>query len=162
MFNNREFGATNGWLEGFKKRNNLKSYKKRGEAGSVDVAKLPEQREHLKSILEGYNECDIFNCDETALFWKMEPRTTLARASVSGKKLLKDRVSILATCNATGEEKLPLLFINNSNNPRSLRGIDKTTLGIWYYYNKSAWMQRSIFESYLRKVNNMFCLKLFC
>jgi len=123
------------------------------------VAKLPEQREHLKSILEGYNECDIFNCDETALFWKMEPRTTLARASVSGKKLLKDRVSILATCNATGEEKLPLLFINNSNNPRSLRGIDKTTLGIWYYYNKSAWMQRSIFESYLRKVNNMFRLK---
>jgi len=75
---------------------------------------LPEQREHLKSILEGYNECDIFNCDETALFWKMEPRTTLARASVSGKKLLKDRVSILATCNATGEEKLPLLFINSS------------------------------------------------
>ena len=85
------------------------------------MAKLPEQREHLKSILEGYNECDIFNCDETALFWKMEPRTTLARASVSGKKLLKDRVSILATCNATGEEKLPLLLINNSNNPRSLR-----------------------------------------
>ena len=78
-----------------------KSYKKRGEAGSVDVAKLPEQRAHLKSILEGYNECDIFNCDETALFWKMEPRTTFARASVSGK----DRVSILATCNTTGEEK---------------------------------------------------------
>ena len=106
LFNNREFGAANGWLEGFKKRNNLKSYKKRGEAGSVDVAKLPEQREHLKSILEGYNECDIFNCDKTALFWKMEPRTTLARASVSGKKLLKDRVSILTTCNATGEERL--------------------------------------------------------
>src|SRR6185369_11282754 len=27
LFNNREFGAANGWLEGFKKRNNLKSYK---------------------------------------------------------------------------------------------------------------------------------------
>ena len=62
--------------------------KKRGEAGSIDVAKLPEQREHSRSILKGYNECDIFNCDETALFWKMEPRTTLARTSVSGKKLL--------------------------------------------------------------------------
>ena len=88
------------------KEKQSKILQKRGEAGSVDVAKLPEQREHLKSILEGYNECDIFNCDETALFWKMEPRTTLARASVSGKKLLKDRVSILTTCNATGEEKL--------------------------------------------------------
>ncbi|CAG8599747.1 17114_t:CDS:2 [Acaulospora morrowiae] len=128
LFDNYEFGATNGWLEGFKKRNSLKSYKKKGEAGSVDLTKLPEQRTYLKSILEG-------------------------------KKLLKDRVSILATCNATGEEKLPLLFINNSNTPRSLRGIDKTTLGIWYYYNKSAWMQRSIFESYLRKVNNMFRLQ---
>ena len=30
LFNNREFGATNGWLEGFKKRNNLKSEGKWG------------------------------------------------------------------------------------------------------------------------------------
>ena len=45
--------------------------------------------------------------------WNLEQHL-LARASVSGKKLLKDRVSILATCNATGEEKLPLLFINSS------------------------------------------------
>ena len=34
LFNNREFGATNGWLEGFKKRNNLKSYKSEGKRGA--------------------------------------------------------------------------------------------------------------------------------
>jgi len=89
------------------------------EKRSKNLTKSEGKQGYLKSILEGYNECDIFNCDETALFWKMKPRTTLTR---TGKKLLKDRVSILAACNATGEEKLPLLFINNSNNPRSLRG----------------------------------------
>jgi len=86
LFNNREFGATNGWLEGFKKRNNLKSYKKRGEAGSVDVAKLPEQHAYLKSILEGYNDCDICNCDEIALFLNKTSNSTCSHDSF-GKKL---------------------------------------------------------------------------
>ena len=89
-----------GWKDSKEKQSKILQ-----KARGSDVAKLPEQREHLKSILEDYNECDIFNCDETALFWKMEPRTTLARASVSGKELLKDRVSILATCNATRGKK---------------------------------------------------------
>ena len=60
--------------------------KKRGEA---DQAKLPEQRAYLKSMLEGFIERDIFNCDETALFWKMEPRTTLARHDSFGKEIVE-------------------------------------------------------------------------
>ena len=47
-------------------------------------------------------------------------------------------------------------YLYCSSNPRSLHRIDKTALGIWYYYNKFAWMQRSIFESYFK---NMFHLK---
>ena len=83
------------------KRNDLKSYKKRGEAGSVDVAKLPEQREHLKSILEGVT---FLIATKQLCFgkWNLEQHLL---APVSGKKLLKDRVSILATCNATGGRK---------------------------------------------------------
>src|SRR5438132_797909 len=48
---------------------------------------LPQQRSELKSILAGYNACDIFNCDETGLYWKLEPRKTLAHGPVSGKKI---------------------------------------------------------------------------
>ena len=131
-------------MRGFKRRNNLQSYRKYGEAGSVNSDLLPQQRSELKSILAGYNACDIFNCDETELYWKLEPRKTLAHGPVSGKKLAKDRVSLLVTCNAVGDEKLPLLFIHSVKNPRAMRGIDKKSLGVWYYHNKSG-MQRSIF-----------------
>ncbi|CAG8649103.1 1351_t:CDS:2 [Acaulospora morrowiae] len=56
LFDNYEFGATNRWLEEFKKKNSLKSYKKKGEAGSINLIKLPEQHIYLKSILEEIEE----------------------------------------------------------------------------------------------------------
>ena len=37
-----------------------------------------------------------------------------------------------------------------------MRGIDKKSLGVWYYHNKSAWMQRSIFASYLNQLNEIY------
>ena len=61
LFEHQSFSAANGWLHSFKKRNNLQSYKKCGEAGSVNSDLLPQQRSALKSILAGYNACDIFN-----------------------------------------------------------------------------------------------------
>ncbi|CAG8674848.1 7317_t:CDS:2, partial [Ambispora gerdemannii] len=37
--------ASTGWTKNFKRRNNLKSYKKRGESGSVDMNEIPRFRE---------------------------------------------------------------------------------------------------------------------
>jgi len=54
LFEYQSFSAANGWLHGFKKRNNLQSYKKCGEAGSVNSDLLPQQRFELKLILAGY------------------------------------------------------------------------------------------------------------
>ena len=41
--------------------------------------------------------CDIFNCDEAALFLNKTSNNTCAHDSF-GKKLLKNRVSILRIC----------------------------------------------------------------
>ena len=51
---------------------------------------------------------------------------------------------------------MPLLFIHNVKNPRAIRGIDKKSLEVWYYHNKSAWMQQSIFASYLNQLNEIY------
>src|SRR6185503_13058054 len=99
----QSFSAANGWLHGFKRRNNLQSYRKCSEAGSVNSDLLLQQRSKLKSILAGYNACNIFNCDETGLYWKLEARKTLTHRPVSGKRLAKDCVSLLVTCNAVGD-----------------------------------------------------------
>ena len=70
-----------------------------------------------------------------------------------GKKKPKDRITLMITCNATGDEKLPLVFIHKYETPRALRGIEKSTLPVWYYWNKKGWMQRSIFNHFLQRFN---------
>jgi len=88
-----------------------------------------------------------------ALYWQLEPSQTLAMAPVIGVKKSKNRATLLLTCNATGTEKLRPLFIHYFKNPRALKTIDKDKLPVDYYWNKSAWMQISIFNDYLIKLN---------
>ena len=47
---------------------------------------------------------DIYNCDETALFWRALPDKgyVIGTGKVTGGKLAKDRISLLFTVNATG------------------------------------------------------------
>ncbi|GET64012.1 CENP-B homolog protein 2-like [Rhizophagus irregularis DAOM 181602=DAOM 197198] len=137
------FSASAGWLSNFKQRNNLHTYKKKKEAGSAPIDELPQMRAELREILQAYELKDIWNCDETALFWRLEPSKTIAHDPVLGKKRPKKRVSILATCNASGDERLPLVFIHKYETPRALKGIEKRSLPVWYYWNSKAWMQRN-------------------
>ena len=69
--------------------------------------------ETLSNILSTYEAKDIFNADETALFWKHTPDQTLAfkGEKPEGRKKKKDRITILVTANMDGSDKLPLLFI---------------------------------------------------
>jgi len=150
----KAFNASDGWLAKFKKRNRLSSYKRRGESASAPIEEIPRFRAELQEVLHEYSPENIFNCDETALFWKLEPSRTLAHGPVAGKKMSKDRVSIMVTCSSMGE-KLPLLFIHKFKTPVALRGIDKNTLPVWYYFNNKAWMQRSVFAHYLNRLNSI-------
>ena len=66
--------------------------------------------QRIPIITEHYNAKNIFNCDETGLFYKtMSDRSlTLEKENCKGGKRLKDRLSIIFS---TGEEKLKLLVI---------------------------------------------------
>src|SRR6266540_4695449 len=149
-----KFKRSNRWVDSFKKRHNLKQYNIHGEAASALLKNLSTMREDLCQTLKDYNPKDIFNCDETGLFWKMKPSRTISNGLVSGTKQSKDRVTILLTCNAIGNEKLPPLFIHKYENPRALKNINKKTLPVDYYWNKKSWMQVSIWNEYIKKLNN--------
>lgn len=60
-----------GWLTGFKKRCGLKEFKRHGEAGSVSAADVEKERARIRELIQkyGYRLRDIFNMDETGLFW---------------------------------------------------------------------------------------------
>jgi len=87
------------------------------------------------------------------LYWELEPSKTLSTGPLSGTKKSKNRVTILLTFNATGSIKLPALFIHKYQTPRDLIGIDKSKLPVDYFWNKSAWMQTSIWNKYLELLN---------
>ena len=65
---------SNGWLESLKIRCGLKQITRHGEAASSDPTTVEDERNRIQDLIrdaleDGYNLCDIFNADETGLFW---------------------------------------------------------------------------------------------
>ena len=114
----KDFGYSNGWLEKFKKRHGIKVYKYMGESGNVDVNLIKDSREALKKLTDGYEAKDIYNFDETALFYKLTPDTTLATNGINGIKQSKERLTVALCVNADGSDKLKPIVINKSKAPR--------------------------------------------
>lgn len=141
-----KFKGSNKWVDNFKKRHNLKQYNIHGASQDLET-----MREDLRQILKNYDLNDIFNCDETGLFWKMQPSRTISNGQVLGTKQAKNRVTVLLTCNATGSEKLCPLLIHK--NPQVLKNVDKKTLPVDYYWNSKSLMQVSIWNQYLEKLD---------
>ncbi|UYV69890.1 SPOPL [Cordylochernes scorpioides] len=80
----------------------------------------------LKIIKDGgYCAHQIFNADETGLFWKKMPtRTYIAKSekNASGFKAAKDLVTLLLCSNASGDRMLKPLLVNRSLKPLALKG----------------------------------------
>lgn len=91
----------------------------------------------------------------SALFWNLEPSKTLSDHYISGTKKSKNRITVVLTCNADGSHRLPALVIHKWQTPRVLKGIKKDDLPVWYYWNRTAWMQVSVWRDYLNKLNQL-------
>jgi Tc5 transposase DNA-binding domain/Fission yeast centromere protein N-terminal domain len=77
---------SNGWTTKFKQRNGLKKIIMHGEAASAPLENLPEERRKLQELLSNYNPEDIYNADETGLFYRLLPNQTLSTKPMAGKK----------------------------------------------------------------------------
>lgn len=73
-----EFKASNGWLNCFRKRHNINFASVCGESGSVCQETVNDWKDRLPDILRGYDPKDVFNMDETGLFFKALPDKTLS------------------------------------------------------------------------------------
>jgi len=67
-----EFKASKGWSDNFKKRTGIHSVVRHGEAASSNKDAAEKFVEKFKNFVdrEGFISEQIFNCDETGLFWK--------------------------------------------------------------------------------------------
>nr|XP_043069112.1 tigger transposable element-derived protein 6-like [Drosophila bipectinata] len=71
-----DFKASSGWLDRFKHRHNIAFKKMCGESSSVDDDVCSEWKEKLSDLIKDYEDKDIFNADETGLFYKCLPDRT--------------------------------------------------------------------------------------
>lgn len=139
------------WLEGFKRRYNIRQIRVNGERNSVpeNINELMEPIENLIDTLE-MPPSDIYNFDETGLFYRALPQYTLAKSNDTGGGLKQEKKRITAAflVNATGTDK-KLLLIGKSKTPKNT-SIDYFSIhNITYAYNNTAWMNEGVFNKYL-------------
>ena len=128
-----DFKGSQGWLEKWKKRFALKQVKICGEFGDVEGKTVDSWKERLLELIQGYSKDDIWNMDETGLYFRALPDRGFAEKSRSckGGKKSKQRVTIALFISASGHKEKPV-FIWKSENPSCLRGFDKSHLPVTF------------------------------
>jgi hypothetical protein len=152
-----DFSASKGWLQKWKQRNNVQSYKISKKSRNVSLEHAEQWKSSLKTLLIGYDLKNVFNMDEMGFFFRASPNSTLShvKQSCKGGKQGKDRITMVLTCSALGN-KLPLWIINKSKNPRTFREQDMNKLKVKYTNSAKAWMTNPIFNQYLKQLDEYF------
>ena len=121
-----DFKSNSGWLDRFKARHGIVCWAISGESAVVDTEIVDDWTQNkLANLIQNYKPCDIFNADETGLFYKLLPSRTLQMKGETchGGNKSKDRLTIMVTAKMDGTEKLKLLVIGKFQNPRCFKGI---------------------------------------
>ena len=108
-----DFKASNGWLEKFRTRHAIQYRTLSGESAAVDLSIVDEWKNRLSSIIDKYDPNDVYNADETGLFFKALPNRSLvmSKETCKGGKRSKERFTVLLCTNMTGTDKLQPFLI---------------------------------------------------
>lgn len=145
------FSATDGWFNRWKRRENIVYRSLHGEEKSADSigAAAWIQTEWPKIIAE-YSPQDIYNADETGLYYRAMPSQTyeFKNKRTKGCKTAKERLTVLCCVNMEGDKE-KLLVIGKNLKPRCFKTVK--SLPVPYDANGSAWMTSALFNSWLLK-----------
>ena len=148
-----EFQYSNGWLQRFKLRCGIGSKKICVESAGVDSHILDRGRVNVARVIKDFELRDVYNLDETGLFFRMLPdRSLTTRDKTKGVKKPKDRISVMLCSNADGSDKLKPLIIGKTWKPRCFKQFNPK-LYCDYYANKKAWMVNGILDEFLKSLN---------
>ncbi|XP_005302607.2 jerky protein homolog [Chrysemys picta bellii] len=146
---------SDGWLSCFKLRHGIRKLDVPSEQKSADREAAEKYCEFFRNLIAEHDLSpeQIYNADETCLFWRCLPNSTLAGASESkaaGFKQNKDRLTVLTCANAAGSHKIKLLVIGKYNHPRAFKGV--AHLPIVYKAQGNSWMNKEIFYDWFHHV----------
>ncbi|XP_045115641.1 tigger transposable element-derived protein 1-like isoform X2 [Portunus trituberculatus] len=119
----KPFTASSGWFANFRKRYGYHNINGTREVAASAKKPGSEYSAILKTIIEegDYSSKQVFNIDETGLYWKKLPETYMPveETTAAGFKSSKDRLTVMFGCNAEGDCKLKPVLIYHSENPRA-------------------------------------------
>lgn len=121
------------------------------ESLSVDQ-NVEKWKSKLSDLIKDKQAKDIYNIDETGLFWKLLPTKTFAFQSESrdGIRRIKDRITVVLITNADGSDRLAIA-IGKSKKQRCFNKVKK--LPIEYHSQSYAWINNDIFTLILQNLN---------
>jgi hypothetical protein len=118
------------WLKGFKARQSIKSRKKYSEAADVDLKAYTKVIHNVQVCTSEYPLSDIYNIDESGLYWKMVPDISLLTEQLFGTKKEKAWISLAILANRDSTERLKMWIIGNTKRLRCFKNININNLGI--------------------------------
>ena len=123
------FVATEGWLSRWKARHQIRYKRAHGEKGSADISAEEWTSTILPGLLEEYRPNEVYNADETVLYYRATPDGSLCycHEKLSGFKKAMERITVLCCLNLTG-----------------------------YRANKKAWMTSQIFTEWFAAWDSYF------
>jgi hypothetical protein len=148
-----DLSYSNGWLQKFKDRHNISKKKFEGESASADMQQISLGRTSLRALTSSFAPCDTYNMDETGLFYRLTPNSTLATGAVRGTKKCKDRLTVALCSNADGSHKCKPLVIGKSKRPWCFGSHFDPSVYVTYVNNTKAWMTGVIFQQWLQNFN---------
>jgi len=138
------------------------------EAASASANTVNVERERIQELIKkyGYQLHDIYNMDETGLFygwadnstlstvcWLMTARIVpdwgLSDCKQAGVKEKKIRLMYAFTLNADGSEKLPAFIIGKAAWPWAFKKKTGGQLGLYYWNNTKAWMMAHLYQEWI-------------
>lgn len=144
------FTASDGWITKFKMRHGMRFLKVCGEILSSDTTSITPFIHRFRKVISdmGLTNEQIYNADESGLYYRMLPEKTYVSAvekSAPGRKIQKERLTFMLCANAEGTHKTKPLVIGKSKQPRVFKDFDNP---LHYDNSKSAWMTSKIFSNW--------------
>lgn len=155
LYGPNAFKSSIGWLDRFKNRHKISFKSVCGEGAGVDQVTVADWKQNLSHLTEGYEPKNIFNFDETGLFYKALPKKTLALCddTCQGGKQSKIRLTVALMASALGEKMTPVV-IGNAKRPRAFGRLDvNKSFNIIWKSNKTSWMTAEFFSDFMRNLN---------
>ena len=150
-----EFLSSRGFVRRFRIRHGIRILKITGEKVLSDYQAIEPFIKKLSSVISemGITPDQIYNADESGLYYKLLPTRTLVTEQekvAPGRKVEKKRLTFMPCCNMTGTHKLPLHVIGTAKRPRCFTSAEMTNLPVDYENSHKGWATKATFERWFQ------------